>query len=292
MKIRAHETFFIRKGWINKGLKYVNKNPDVFIDKVNRPSDVLGMGNNMVKSLRYWMQATGLTEESKTGKRTQHFTELGDIVRKYDPYVEELGTLCLLHYKLAQNRELATSWYFFYNIFNQKEFSKYDFVDALNKYLRVNGLEVAERSLDDDFNCLINTYISRSILSPEKQQPESNIDSPLGELGLIAVANKKEKTFRKVIPSINVIPVEIAMHIIKDNAKGKREIQISNIYNGENNLGKVFNLDMISLMSILHSLENEGYIKVIRTAGLDVVRVYADTDSTELVKNYYISLNS
>ena len=292
MKIRAHETFFIRKGWINKGLKYVNKNPDVFIDKVYRPSDVLGMGNNMVKSLRYWMQATGLTEESKTGKRTQHFTELGDIVRKYDPYVEELGTLCLLHYKLAQNRELATSWYFFYNIFNQKEFSKYDFVDALNKYLRVNGLEVAERSLDDDFNCLINTYISRSILSPEKQQPESNIDSPLGELGLIAVANKKEKTFRKVIPSINVIPVEIAMHIIKDNAKGKREIQISNIYNGENNLGKVFNLDMISLMSILHSLENEGYIKVIRTAGLDVVRVYADTDSTELVKNYYISLNS
>ena len=292
MKIRAHETFFIRKGWINKGLKYVNKNPDVFIDKVNRPSDVLGMGNNMVKSLRYWMQATGLTEESKTGKRTQHFTELGDIVRKYDPYVEELGTLCLLHYKLAQNRELATSWYFFYNIFNQIEFSKYDFVDALNKYLRVNGLEVAERSLDDDFNCLINTYISRSILSPEKQQPESNIDSPLGELGLIAVANKKEKTFRKVIPSINVIPVEIAMHIIKDNAKGKREIQISNIYNGENNLGKVFNLDMISLMSILHSLENEGYIKVIRTAGLDVVRVYADTDSTELVKNYYISLNS
>lgn len=292
MKIRAHETFFIRKGWINKGLKYVNKNPDVFIDKVNRPSDVLGMGNNMVKSLRYWMRATGLTEESKTGKRTQHFTELGDIVREYDPYVEELGTLCLLHYKLAQNRELATSWYFFYNIFNQKEFSKYDFVDALNKYLRVNGLEVAERSLDDDFNCLINTYISRSILSPEKQQPESNIDSPLGELGLIAVANKKEKTFRKVIPSINVIPVEIAMHIIKDNAKGKREIQISNIYNGENNLGKVFNLDMISLMSILHSLENEGYIKVIRTAGLDVVRVNADTDSAELVKNYYISLNS
>ena len=30
MKFRAHETFFIRKGWISKGLRYVKENPDVF----------------------------------------------------------------------------------------------------------------------------------------------------------------------------------------------------------------------------------------------------------------------
>ena len=33
MKFRAHDTFFIRKGWLNKGMKYVNFKPDVFVDK-------------------------------------------------------------------------------------------------------------------------------------------------------------------------------------------------------------------------------------------------------------------
>ena len=33
MKFRAHETFFIRKGWLSKGMKYVRQNPDVFTAK-------------------------------------------------------------------------------------------------------------------------------------------------------------------------------------------------------------------------------------------------------------------
>ena len=33
MKFRAHDTFFIRKGWLSKGMKYVCNKPDVFVDK-------------------------------------------------------------------------------------------------------------------------------------------------------------------------------------------------------------------------------------------------------------------
>ena len=49
MKFRAHDTFFIRKGWLSKGMKYVCNKPDVFIDKNDPPMDVLGIGSNMVK---------------------------------------------------------------------------------------------------------------------------------------------------------------------------------------------------------------------------------------------------
>ena len=35
-----------------------------------------------------------------------------------DPYLEDIGTLWLLHYNLAKNMEDATSWYFFFNEFN------------------------------------------------------------------------------------------------------------------------------------------------------------------------------
>ena len=74
MKFRAHDTFFIRKGWLSKGMKYVHAKDDVFISKNENPMDVLGIGANMVKALRYWLQAVGLTEEPSSGRRTQSFS--------------------------------------------------------------------------------------------------------------------------------------------------------------------------------------------------------------------------
>ena len=76
MKFRAHETFFIRKGWLSKGMRYVSQKPDVFIDKNENPMDVLGLGSNMVKSLRYWLQAVGLTEEASKGNVSKNIQSL------------------------------------------------------------------------------------------------------------------------------------------------------------------------------------------------------------------------
>ena len=74
MKFRAHDTFFIRKGWLSKGMRCVEKKPDVFIAHDENPMDVLGIGANMVKALRYWLQAVNLTAEPNAGKREQNFT--------------------------------------------------------------------------------------------------------------------------------------------------------------------------------------------------------------------------
>ena len=51
MKFRGHETFAIRKGWLNKGMKNIKLNPGVFLGDAGNPMDVLGIGSNMVKSL-------------------------------------------------------------------------------------------------------------------------------------------------------------------------------------------------------------------------------------------------
>lgn len=162
MKFRAHDTFFIRKGWLSKGMKHIKANPDMFISKDNNPMDLLGMGSNMVKALRYWLQVTGITKELNSRKRIQKFTELGEKIFKADRYIEELGTLILLHYNLVSNKNEATAWYYFFNIFNQSEFNRDEFVEELNKYIAIEGdLPVALRSLNDDFSCIINTYTSR-----------------------------------------------------------------------------------------------------------------------------------
>ena len=138
MKFRAHDTFFIRKGWLSKGMRNVLSHNDVFISRENNPMDVLGIGANMVKALRYWMVATGLTTEPNSGRRVQTPTKLGEIIYKNDPYFEEMGTLWLLHYQLVKCNEEATSWYYFFNEFSLNEFARDDFVTQINKYLRTS----------------------------------------------------------------------------------------------------------------------------------------------------------
>lgn len=47
MKFRAHDTFFIRKGWLSKGMERVVAKDDLFVDKNENPMDVLGIGSNL-----------------------------------------------------------------------------------------------------------------------------------------------------------------------------------------------------------------------------------------------------
>ena len=241
MKFRAHDTFFIRKGWLSKGMKCVKAKNDVFVSKEENPMDVLGIGSNMVKALRYWLQTVELTVEPKSGKRVQSFTELGNSVYTNDRYIEELGTLLLLQYKLATNLNNATAWYFFFNEFNVSEFGRDDFVEALQKYIKMSneGSEVAVRSLNDDFNCIINTYLPKHKTSSGKVSPENNIDCPFGELGLVDVLSKTKKTYRKTTPQASMISPWVAFAVISDQAKGKTEISLNELLNAPCNIGKV-----------------------------------------------------
>ena len=193
MKFRAHDTFFIRKGWISKGMRYVKQSPDVFISRTENPMDVLGIGANMVKALRYWLQAIGVTEEPNSGKRIQELTDFGKLVFEHDQYIEEMGTLYLLHYKLASSMQMATSWYFFFNKFGLSDFTRDDFVTEITKFIKMEDEEasVAPRSLEDDFNCIINTYVPRYKTMPSRVSAENNIDCPLGEMGLIDIIKKE-----------------------------------------------------------------------------------------------------
>lgn len=295
MKFRAHDTFAIRKGWLNKGLRNVKVTPDVFISKEHNPMDVLGIGANMVKSLRYWLQATGLTEEPNSGKRNQSLTDLGKIIYENDPYFEETGSLWLVHYGLATNEEEATAWYFFFNVFTMQEFSEDDFYKTLRKYITMTDNESmpSARAISDDFKCIINTYCASKRNSADDNDPENNIESPLIELGLISYVNtiQGNRIFRRCVPKNENIPELIALFAILKQIKNKKEIRISELQNEKNSVGKVFQLDTLSLLNLLYNLEVAGYIKVVRTAGLDVIQILTDLTPNECTTMYYEELN-
>jgi hypothetical protein len=156
----------------------------------------------------------------------------------------------------------------------------------------LNGEDIAEKSLRDDYNCIISTYVPRTKSSPEKVSPESNIDCPLGELDLIDIANKKTKTYKKAIPKKDMIHPLILLAVLVDQAHGQNEIRISAIQNDPCNAGRVFNLDIISLTALLYKIELLGYIKVERTAGLDIVEIQTELDFLGCVREYYQAINN
>ena len=292
MKFRAHDTFFIRKGWLSKGMRCVSNKPDVFIAHDENPMDVLGIGANMVKALRYWLQAAGLTDESSKGKRTQRFTDLGTRIYEHDTYIEELGTLYLLQYRLASQKEEATAWYFFFNEFSMLEFSRDDFVAELQKYIKMkdNETNYAIRSLNDDFQCIINTYLPRYKSNPTRVSPENNIECPFGELGLIDILNKRKKTYKKSIPASDTLNPYVILAVISDNADGREEISLNELLTAPCNIGKIFNLDSITMLDVLYRIEKLGHIKINRTAGLDVIAIQDKLSFLDCVDRFYASI--
>lgn len=293
MKFRAHDTFFIRKGWLSKGMERIVAKPDLFVDKNENPMDVLGLGSNMVKALRYWLQVVGLTYEPKTGKRFQKLTDFGEQVYNKDRYIEELGTLYLLQYQLARQSREATAWYFFFNEFNMSEFTREEFVQTLQNYIMMVDSEniVAIRSLNDDFSCIVNTYLPRYKSSHGRVSPENNIDSPFGELGLIDIGNKKKKTYKKSIPNSKTFNPWVILAVIVEQAEGRNEIGLNELLTKSCNIGRVFNLDAIAMLDVLHEIEHIGKIKIIRTAGLDVIHLNEKFTFIECVIRYYETID-
>jgi hypothetical protein len=289
MKFRAHDTFYIRKGWLYKGISNVTKDGTVFLSKDINPTDIFGMGTNMVKALRYWLQATGLTMEKRRGSLTiQELTEIGKLIQQYDPYMEEPGTITLLHYHLAKSEELATSWYYFFNVFAMSEFGKEDFVEDVANYIKMKtDSTVALESINEDFICILNTYIPRTRVGTETIDPEDNRECPLSELGLIDIVDKKKKIYKKTTPKRDYLPLRIMLGMIVNENPGQAEIRIQDLMSEKNSIGKLFNLDIISLTSYLDKMQNAGLIRVIRTAGLDIIKILEDMTFEEHIAAYY-----
>ena len=150
-----------------------------------------------------------------------------------------------------------------------------DFVAALEKYIKMEDSDssVASRSLSDDFTCIINTYLPRYKSNPTKVSPENNIDCPFGELGLVDILNKRKKTYKKSIPASDTLNPWVALAVIVDNADGRAEISLNELLNAPCNIGRVFNLDSVTMLDVLYRIEKLGLIKINRTAGLDVINL-------------------
>lgn len=109
----GHESFPCKALWLKKGYDFVEQgksfnSPDSVID--------LGVGKNMVASIRYWLRVFGVSDGEKS-------TWIGDYLFNdnggKDKYLEDIATLWLLHFNLVFSEE-ATLYKVFFVAFSAR----------------------------------------------------------------------------------------------------------------------------------------------------------------------------
>ena len=156
-------------------------------------------------------------------------------------------------------------------------------------------IKYSERALLEDLDCILRTYLPSQI----KYSPESNMDSPFLDLQLLRIVDQKGKVYAKN-PTLSMVINPLIILAVLVNEKEKKEVEdnikitelkISSIESEPCNIGKIFNLNSLMVAMYLDKLQNMGFIKVIRTAGLDIVKFNEELTFINVVRSYYESIN-
>src|SRR5262249_6709258 len=144
---------------------------------------ILGVGKNMVRSIRHWCLAAGVLVESEDGISP---SDLGILLLAddgLDPYLEDPATLWLLHWQIASCRGRAATWFWAFSHFHEPEFTREALISSLYHWTQtLPGKQVAESSLKRDVEVFLRTYVPSRLSRGDIA--EDSLDCPLVELGL------------------------------------------------------------------------------------------------------------
>lgn len=277
-RFKGHESFVLREGWLNKGLFAVNRNPRVFFE--NFGADALGVGPNMAKAIRYWMRSAGLTKES--AKDGVKLTEKGALILQYDPYIEDMFTLWLVHCGIASNRTQATAWSLFFNDFPYDEFDRDRLFSEMKQMAaELCGGKAAQSSVESDCDAILHMY------APDMQRessPEEKNVSPFGKLGLLKRGNGG---YERRQPDLNRLPEAVVWYLMAEQLDGRTSVYLDDLLEMRNGPGRLLGLKRPALLEILERLSQTGTITINRTAGLNMVYLSKEAVGSEIIRDYY-----
>ena len=144
--LKGNGSFYIREGWLTKGLVEIEKNPELFSKKYFEGADALGVGSVMAKSIKYWLMAAGLivkkAEQSPVKydiKKGSFISKCGKLILENDKYIENKDTLWIIHYNIASNYKDATMWNLFFNSVSEERFNRREFEFMMEEELEKRG---------------------------------------------------------------------------------------------------------------------------------------------------------
>lgn len=283
----GHESFPCKTLWLKKGYDFIIAEKDF-----NSPEAVveLGVGKNMVAAIRYWYKAFGLNSDNERIKWIPDF--LFNNQDGKDRFMEDLGTLWLLHFLLVYSN-IASLYNLFFVDF-QKERRRFD----RNQIVTFVKRKMAETNQDHLFN--VNTVkkdvgvLLQNYCLPRNPQSNEDYSTLLMDLDLLRQKEKKEeneenekdKSFyfniegkKKVTPEVFLFAV-LMYKPDEDNTIPFDLLQ---------DIGLVFCMNDLEVIEMLRLL-SERYSDSLTysdVAGIRQLQITQPMDSKQLIERYY-----
>ncbi len=284
----GHESFPFRYSWLPKGVQQVAQHDDLF----SREDAVviLGVGKNMVTSIQHWTKTLGLIESPSRG--IYQVTELGKSLfaeNGWDPYLEDPGTLWLIHWLLTSRAESSSTWYLAFTVWNSNEFSRPVLEERLLQYAAQSpSTRVTAASMHRDVEVFLRTYISGS--STRNLMAEDTFDCPLVDLGLIEEVDRGVYRFARGPKSS--LPDLIFTYALVDyweySKKQQDAISFENLLHGPGSPGAVFKLSENAFVERLENLPAWSGLVYDDTSGMRTIfRRSKDVSLLEILRRYY-----
>ncbi len=285
----GHESFTCKQFWLKKVYDFASEKKRFGDD--NAVVD-LGVGKNMVASLRYWGKSFGVLDENDTP------TMIADYLfgnQGKDMYLEDLATLLLLHYHLVKSNKFSVANLFFNQFRKERlEFTKVHFLSYLQRVIKEHEYNTDNKnSIEKDANILIRMYSKPE--GSEVATVEDDYSGILIDLDVLQRFKQRNEEGRitewyKLAPSENAgIPSEIIVYCILDNYPGQVSISFRELLAGENSPGSIFTLSTEGLFLHLSNIAAKYHKLFVytETAGNQVFQIKKAVTKEYILDEYY-----
>ena len=293
-----HETFHPRYGWFRKAYNFAAEDPRIFT-REDAPVR-LGVGKNMVRAIRFWGLAAKLIEPNRqcSNSRVPDLvpTRLGHElfeVSGWDRYMEDPGTVWLLHWLLLARPCRLPVWWLAFNEFHPVEFTDDDLEAATTAHLgAVAGWTAPHASsVKKDVSALLRTYAPAA--RSARTGVDDLLDCPLRELNLIGRSAATNR-YRFSLGAKPTLPSAVLAYSVLDfvahTDTGGSTVTLSRLAHESGAPGKAFKLTEGEIQASLEPIINESAAIALTTTTGDVQLSWSKDPrevATEVLDRYY-----
>lgn len=239
-------------------------------DKINLDAlnETTGLNRRKTRILLNFLSDIGFAKKIVLDK-----TELGNVIYVNDPYMEDEGTLWLMHYLSGVNEHLIIWNRFFNELYSKDSFYLSDVVKLYDDLKELVSEYTFKYHIRKEITVLLDAYTNQRL---------SRLD--------ILEKYEDEKEKYKIVRNQNVPDLIFLACCIKFRDKyfkGATAVEIEDICYSENSPGRIFLLSEDVIRNKLEKLKNDRYITLESRGDLDQIRITNNIVFENIVSEYY-----
>lgn len=189
MRYSGHESFACRYAWLPKAYRVLTDDPAALANDEEAMVS-LGVGKNMVNSIRFWIEVMGVATPQRQ-QRQFELTSFGERIfasNGFDPYLEDVRTIWLLHWHISSRKQDPIfAWNFLLNRWPYPELTRSEALTAFVRESERLGNSYSPVTLAQHLDVFLHTYLG----SRNRTAVEESLDGPLVELALLQHAGQR-----------------------------------------------------------------------------------------------------